>query len=262
MQNSAPVPYRAVGRERSFVDYQDVLAEVGASSAHPGGASVTKFWQQVIDWNATMRVLDVGCGTGQTITKLCKTHGVHGAGIDIRPKMIEKATRRARLERLRNVEFTVAPAVSLPYADASFDVVYSESVNVFLDKPLDALREYLRVLRKGGLYVDVEMLVLLPVDDKWRKSVERVYGARHVPDSKRWKKLYYEAGFSKVQVLRTMSVSPIQMMDSDSDGAQDVDLSSDGAFENPEVLKTLQRNSEWMERHSGPLGYGIFLCTK
>ena len=47
-------------------------------------------------------------------------------GIDPSPEMIGRAKRKAR--RLANVRFEIAPAQSLPFADASFDVVMSSLV--------------------------------------------------------------------------------------------------------------------------------------
>ncbi|MCL6453283.1 MAG: methyltransferase domain-containing protein [Alicyclobacillus sp.] len=242
------------------MDYQDVLAELGAASAHPGGGGTTKVWRRAVCCGPGQCVLDVGCGTGKSLIDLCADSGCDGVGVDIRPKMVEKAARRAQQRAVANVAFLVASATRLPFTDAQFDGAFSESVNVFLEDPLAALREVRRVLRPGGWYVDVEMLVLQPVDATWRAGVRRVYGAKNVPDQRGWRQLYKEAGFDSVQVLRTQSVHPFAGMEPPA--GEDPDLVSPGAYERPEVLAALRANADWLATQHGPLGFGIFLCRK
>ena len=97
-------------------------------------------------------VLDVGCGTGSLAIEAGKMVGPTGSvvGIDPSPEMIGRAKGKAR--RLANVRFEIAPAQSLPFADASFDVVTSSLVLHQL--PPDSLHavkaEVARVLKPGG----------------------------------------------------------------------------------------------------------------
>lgn len=241
------------------MDYQDVLAEIGATNAHPGGSVATESWRAAIPWHTDMRILDVGCGTGKTLIDICSTVGCKGTGVDIRPKMVDKATERARLRERRNVDFLAASATALPFSDNTFDLVYSESVNVFLSNPGDAIAECARVLRQGALYIDVEMLIVQPVDERWRASVLQVYGAKTVPDQRGWKRFYQSAGFRDIRVLTTKSVDPF---DVSAHSADDTDLASPGAYERDEVIATLRANGQWMEGQHRPLGYGVFLCVK
>ena len=104
-------------------------------------------------------VLDVGCGTGSLAIEAGQAVGPAGSvvGIDPSPEMIGRAKRKAR--RLANVHFEIAPAQSLPFADASFDVVMSSLVLHQL--PAESLHvvktEIARVLKPGGrlLLVDI-----------------------------------------------------------------------------------------------------------
>lgn len=241
------------------MDYQDVLAEIGASNAHPGGSKASKIWRNAITWYPAMHVLDVGCGTGKTLIDICLATDCNGTGIDVRPKMVVKATERARLRGCRNADFRVASVTSLPFPNDSFDVVYSESVNVFLENPVEALSEYWRVLRKGGCYIDVEMLVVQPVDVLWRQGVKQVYGAKVVPDQRGWKQFYKLAGFEETHVLSTQSVDPFDIPAGSPD---DVDIETPGVYERPDVQTTLRANGQWMESQHRPLGYGVFRCVK
>jgi SAM-dependent methyltransferase len=237
------------------VDYQDVLALLGASHAHPGGRMLTRQWLDRIIVPADTDVLEVGCGTGSTLVWLQEKYGCRVVGVDIRPRMVELARERAS-QAGANAVFLCAPAEALPFDDNSYDLVYTESVNVFLEAP-KALREYHRVLKPGGRYIDVEMMVLWPVDERWRHEAARVYGITHVPDQRGWKRWYEDAGFTNIEVLVSR---PVRLEDMMGDGGQ-VDPGS-LALRNPEVIKVLRDNAAWMERNHPYVAYGVFSCQK
>ena len=101
-------------------------------------------------------VLDIGCGAGRT------TFGLHDAGYhnvtgyDLSNTMIEAARRVAR-ERSLLIRFDIGDAVSLPYADASFDgALFSNQGFMCIpgqERRLKAMREVRRVLRPGAHFV-------------------------------------------------------------------------------------------------------------
>lgn len=240
------------------MDYQDVLATVGASSAHPGAFSSTEKWMDEIVISDNHRILDVGCGTGRTTVELARRFGSKITGVDVRPAMIRKAKKRANLLGVK-ATWVVANAEALPFKDESFDVVVTESVNVFVDADI-ALREYYRVLKPFGTYIDVEMMILGPVGTDFHETAKIVYGAKQVPDLRGWKKRYGHAGFEEVRVVSTHPVRPHEIM---SDAAADnVVLSDKDAYHRPEVLQVLKQNAQWLDQYHASLGYGIFLCKK
>jgi SAM-dependent methyltransferase len=75
--------------------------------------------------------------------------GAHVTGADIAPRLIETARRLAAADELA-IEFDVADAQTLPYADASFDVVSSAHGVVFAPDHAAAASELARVCRPGG----------------------------------------------------------------------------------------------------------------
>jgi SAM-dependent methyltransferase len=242
------------------VDYQDVLAEVGAGSAHPGGMAATRLWMDRVALTPEHTVLEVGCGTGCTLVQLHQRFGCRVAGVDIRPAMIEKAKRRLRRMGVAG-DLRVASALDLPFDADRFDLVYTESVNVFLDA-LAALREYYRVLKPGGAYVDIEMMLLMPADEVWREAARRIYGTVQVPGMRGWKHLYREAGFREVQVIESRPVRLDEVMDVAATETDELDLATPGAFERPEVAGILMQNADWMERYHRMLGFAVFRCRK
>jgi SAM-dependent methyltransferase len=93
--------------------------------------------------NAT-RILDIGCGAGQTIVALdC---GRRSVGIDIDIEALRYGASGAMGEPLR---VAAATGEHLPFQDGSFDFVYSRVALPYMDIPA-ALAEAHRVLRAGG----------------------------------------------------------------------------------------------------------------
>lgn len=78
------------------------------------------------------RVLDVGCGTGQT-TRLAgqRAHNGQVVGIDLSAPMLERARRDAVVEGLGNVAFEQGDAQVHPFPDSGFDVVISRGGVMF-----------------------------------------------------------------------------------------------------------------------------------
>jgi SAM-dependent methyltransferase len=71
-------------------------------------------------------------------------------GTDPVAEMVEAARRESQRRGLRNASFEVAFADSLPFPDNSFDAVVSRFGVMFFPSPVDAMREWLRVLKPGG----------------------------------------------------------------------------------------------------------------
>jgi SAM-dependent methyltransferase len=94
------------------------------------------------------RVLDVGTGTG-VVAVTAASAGAKVSGLDLSPKLIERARHNAALARVE-VNFVEGDAESLPYADSSFEVVLSQFGHMFAPRPEVAIGEMLRVLKPGG----------------------------------------------------------------------------------------------------------------
>ena len=95
------------------------------------------------------RWLEVGCGSGAftaMVLDLCAPSAINA--LDPSRSQVEYASR---LPLSQPVEFHVADAQSMPFADASFDVVASALVINFVPDRPRALREMRRVARAGGM---------------------------------------------------------------------------------------------------------------
>ena len=96
-----------------------------------------------------MRVLDVGCGTGNQSIKLARM-GMQVTGIDKSIKMLEIAGEKAREKGNLSVDFQYMDAEKLEFEDDSFDGVISITAFEFLPDPEKVLKEMFRVVKKGG----------------------------------------------------------------------------------------------------------------
>jgi len=134
--------------------YFEMLAEMGVTK-HLGALDATRALAEMCRIGSRSLVLDVGCGTGMTACYLARVYGCEVIGVDVVPRMVQRANAEARRRRVADrVHFVTGDAQALPLASNQFDVVITESVNVFLDYPLVALREYVRVVAPGG-YVGI-----------------------------------------------------------------------------------------------------------
>lgn len=99
-------------------------------------------------------ILDVGCGTGQDAQDLARAVGPHGRviGIDSSATMLQEARARA-IDTQLPVEYVLADATQLPFADASFDGCQASRVLGHLREPDKALAEMVRVTRPGARIV-------------------------------------------------------------------------------------------------------------
>lgn len=141
-------------RRKTQNAYFTLLADMGITK-HVGSLKATEEMLQLCHIDRNSYILDVGCGPGITPCYLAKTYGCRVAGVDIVPKMIERANELAQRKGVTTqCEFHVGDAQDLPFEDNIFDVVIVESVNDFLPDRPKAFHEYVRVTKPGG-YVGV-----------------------------------------------------------------------------------------------------------
>ena len=103
---------------------------------------------------APARVADLGCGTG-SISVLLAQHGYTVTGVDLSPRMVERATAKAELANV-TIPFFVGDAADPDLPRAGFDVVFARHVVWALPDPAKALRNWVTLPAQGGRLVLVE----------------------------------------------------------------------------------------------------------
>ncbi|HWX96214.1 MAG TPA: class I SAM-dependent methyltransferase [Solirubrobacteraceae bacterium] len=105
---------------------------------------------------AGQRVLDIGCGFGDTTVRIAGMVGATGevAGVDVAPRFIETARREAGEASIGNVRFSVAD-VQTDELGGPYDLAFSRFGTMFFANPVAALRNVRRTLVPGGRLVMV-----------------------------------------------------------------------------------------------------------
>ena len=187
----------------------DFAAEVGLTK-HIGGLAATETLIELCHIGKSSYVLDVGSGVGVTPCFLAKRVGCRVVGVDISPRMVERARERSLKERLTDrVEFRVADAQDLPFEDAVFDAVITESVTSFPEDKQKAVNEYVRVTKPGG-YVGLNESVWLkvPPPPEVVAWAEQDLGASVKPlTSDAWVGLLEGAGLREI-TMKTYEINP------------------------------------------------------
>jgi ubiquinone/menaquinone biosynthesis C-methylase UbiE len=121
------------------------------------------------------RVLDIGCGFGDTTQRIADLVGPTGAvlGVDAASRFIEAASRDAEEAGVRNARFAVADIEATSFED-QFDLAFSRMGTMFFANPVAALANVRRALVGGGR---LAMVV-------WRAKVENdwVYRAQTITE--------------------------------------------------------------------------------
>ena len=150
-----------------------------------------------------VRVLDLGCGGGHVTFNVARLVREIVA-YDLAPEMLGLVARAAKERRLDNVTTQQGAVESLPFEDASFDVVLSRfSAHHWRD--LDAgLREAARVVKPGGMVSMVDTVTSgIPLIDTYFQAIELLRDCSHV---RNYSRAEWEAAIARAGFLSTRSV--------------------------------------------------------
>lgn len=130
----------------------------GADEFHVRGAIVSKELANSINLNG-LNVLDVGCGLGGPCRLLADEYNCQATGIDLSNEYIRTANKLSELVNLNNkTTFIQGNATELPFEDNSFDVVWTQHVQMNIPKKKKFYSEINRVLKSGGYFLFYDIL--------------------------------------------------------------------------------------------------------
>jgi SAM-dependent methyltransferase len=148
-----------------FVRYRDLV--IDGLGAH-GRAAMTAHPPRPGD-----RVLDVGCGFGDTTQQLAELVGAEGGalGVDVAEPFIEAARREAEEAGAANVRFEVGDVQVMEFGE-SFEYAFSRMGIMFCASPVQLLRNVREALTPGGRFCAV--VWRRKVDNEWVHRAETV----------------------------------------------------------------------------------------
>ncbi|MBN1418935.1 MAG: class I SAM-dependent methyltransferase [Planctomycetes bacterium] len=125
-------------------------------------------------------VLDLGVGTGKFLRDLRTTRTMDVHGLDLSKLVIDRL-------RADGIDGVCAKLPSIPFPDASFDIVTAKALLEHLPRPAESLRAMVRVLKPGGrLVISVPNDFLGPEDEpthlrKYNRTSLRAEIEPHIP---------------------------------------------------------------------------------
>ncbi len=154
---------RELGISEDSVSRKDISA---VDEFHVRGAEVSLELARLLPMQGA-KVLDVGCGIGGPARMLADEMNCEVTGIDLNPEFVRTAGKLSELIGLQDkVNFITGDALQLPFEDQSFEVVWTQHVQMNIEDKTRFYSEINRVLNNGGtfIYYDIFKLGSKPID--------------------------------------------------------------------------------------------------
>lgn len=167
-------------------------------------------------FNGGKRCMEVGCGRG-TISAYFSDAGYDCTLLDISHSAIDAAKKIFKANDLK-ATFTIGDTYSLLYPDRSFDIVFSFGLLEHLQDVESAIKEQLRVLDSGGLflaYVVPKYVYNVQDEYEWINNILRGYKTVE-PKSSIYRtsmdSSYYCQYLKELQGVKTSGIYPVPMI--------------------------------------------------
>jgi len=210
------------------------------------------------------RMLDVGCGTGQPAIRLAQATGGSVVGITINRMQVERANARAQAAGVRDqVRFEHANAMELPYADASFNAVWSLESIFHMPDRAQVLREMARVIRPGGQILVADLVEDVPLTAEERRVFFTAIEATALTTREHYRHLLEAAGG---QVVEIIDITPytfntlrktVVMLEQEHKHAQLLQV-----FDAATITAMLPLWQQIIDIYENKIGYIVLIVTK
>ena len=167
-------------------------------------------WAGYDQHHAPQNIIDVGCGIGGSTLYLAQKFGSQATGITLSPVQVSRAKERATEAGLDNrLRFEVANALEMPFADHTFDLVWSLESGEHMPDKTKFLAECYRVLKPGGKMIlatwchrETNSLAGELTSDEIAhlKEIYRVYCLPYVIALSEYRTIALECGFKNLTV--------------------------------------------------------------
>jgi tocopherol O-methyltransferase len=166
-------------------------------------------WSQDNTIDRTQNILDVGCGIGGSSLYLAEKFDAKVTGITLSPIQANRAQERAKAAGLAaKTDFQVANALDMPFADNSFDLVWSLESGEHMPDKAKFLQECYRVLKPGGKLMlatwchrpTTTANPLSANEEKHLQDIYRVYCLPYVISLPEYQEIVEQCGFKNLRV--------------------------------------------------------------
>ncbi|WP_175495351.1 methyltransferase domain-containing protein [Gracilibacillus orientalis] len=176
--------------------YHELITQLGIDYTHPGGKAATQKWVKQIPENLE-NVLEVGCGTGETLRNLRHQTAAFLYGIDSSAEMVSKA--KAKTSHLHHIEVMQQNIEDLLFTHQFFDLIISESVLAFT--PIDnCLPKLTNLLKPNGQIILLEMAKSQTLPHIAEEKMKIFYQFPQLLSKEDWLKQLLDNGYETVYI--------------------------------------------------------------
>lgn len=231
--------------------YFEMLASLNLKDAHPGGFELTKYLLTLLPLNKFIKILEVGCGIGNTASYIYKKYGCDITVIDINDEMINKAMKNFQNENIP-IKLIKGNVENMPFLSNSFDIILSESVTAFTNLGV-SLTEYARTLNENGVFIANEMTIERHLFPYEKQEIMKVYGVKNIYTEKEWIYHIYKNGFKNVQVIGGTNVTNTNKSQIPPNSIHHLPIP---------LLNKFNEHQQIINKYRDVLGYRIYLSMK
>lgn len=179
-----------------MMSYQELIAKLGLVYTHPGGKEATDIWLKQIP-KEVHHILEVGCGTGETLRQLRQQTNAFLYGIDSSANMVTIAKEKTKnLDKLEIMEQKIE---DLLFTRHFFDLIISESVLAFTTTE-DSLPTLTNLLKPNGQLILLEMVKSTNLPDRDVEKIKAFYQLPQLLTKEEWLKQLLDHQYETVYV--------------------------------------------------------------
>ena len=235
--------------------YLDALAFYGIEGAHPGGFDLTRniLMNERID--SLTKILDAGCGIGQTSQFLAETFNCRVYAVDNHPQMVKRAAQRFHQAQLP-IQVFMGSLEEMPFPTEHFDYIIAESTTGFTDIK-KSIAEYYRVLKPRGILISIDMTAEITLRANLKNELMNFYKLKNIPTEAEWMSAIREEGFKKTEILHSSTV----LEELKKYSAANQRSGNSTAFKGT-LHDIIKKHYRLMLTHGNSLGYRVFKASK
>ncbi len=179
-----------------MISYHELIAQLGIGYTHPGGKAATEKWLKQIPTNLK-NVLEIGCGTGETLLQLRDQTTAFLYGIDSSANMTNNA--RNKTKHLHNTEIMQQNIEDLLFTHQFFDLIISESALAFTTIG-NSLPKLTNLLKPNRQIVLLEMVKSKTLPDIGEERMKTFYQLPQLLSKEDWLKQLIDNNYETVYV--------------------------------------------------------------